>query len=291
MDVSATCELIRTAPGAFLLADHVRCPAGNPAFRPVPHFHPQAELVWFRKVTGEIRLDGQTHPLADGQAVYLPPMQVHAFATGTGARDWVLIQFDPALIEGRLHQPPFRSLARPALLSPAPDIAARIDLLCTWLAGIAGSADRMAEAQRLLDLILILLADGATKAAPLLPDRAAPPDRLRDVLAAIHAAPGTAPSLAQAAAIARLSPATFSRRFKATIGLGYAAYLQMHRLNLAARHLLTDPGHVAQVAYGLGFSSAAHFSTLFTRRFGTTPRDWRRRAGLPPGPAQKNENE
>lgn len=291
MDVSPSCELIRTAPGAFLFADSVRRPAGSPAFRPLAHFHPQAELVWFRRVAGEVRIDGRSHPLRDGQAVLLPPMQVHAFATGTGTRDWVLLQIDPALVDAGFRQGARNLFAGPAILTPAPETAARIDLLCDWLAGIAGSPDRMAEAERVLDLLFVLLANSAAASGGLPPAPATLSDPLQEVLATLHAAPDQAPSLAEAATRAHLSPSAFSRRFKARVGMGYAAYLQTHRLNLAARRLLAEPAQIAQVAYALGFASAAHFSTIFTRRFGLSPRDWRRRAGLPADPAQERESD
>ena len=51
------------------------------------------------------------------------------------------------------------------------------------------------------------------------------------------------------------------------------------------RELLLNPLHrhrsIAELAYQAGFSHPSHFSRLFKRRFGMTPRDWRARSDGP----------
>ena len=288
MDISPTFELIKTHANAFIFADVVRLEAGAPALRPFVHFHPQIELVWFRKVNGCVRLGNNSLPLSDWQAVLLPSMQVHSFDTGQSERDWVLLQIEPFLLEPMLHQPQFRDLTSPAVLRPLPEVAGRIDLLCDWLAGIAGLSDRAAEAQRVLELILLLLAGAARDGDAVLPGATRPPDQFQQVLAMIHAEPRSAPSLAQAARVLNLTESYFSRLFKARIGMGYAAYVQMHRLNVAAQLLLSGTLQVSQIAYAVGFASTAHFSTVFSQRFGLTPRACRLRAGAGLGGPQEN---
>jgi AraC-like DNA-binding protein len=291
MDISPTFELIKTHPNAFIFADVVKQAAGDAALRSFVHFHPQIELVWFRKVAGSVRLGGDSFPLSDGQAVLLPSMQVHAFATGQGARDWVLLQVEPFLLEQVLRQPHFRDLTGPKILRPLPEVAGRIDLLCDWLAGIAALPDRAAEAQRVLELLLVLLA-GAAKDGTAVPSAPVPPpDQLQRVLAMIHAEPRMAPTLSQAAQELNLTESYFSRLFKTRVGMGYAAYVQMHRLNVAARLLLAGSAQVSQIAYQVGFASAAHFSTVFSQRFGLTPRECRLRAGVGLSPTQETTGE
>jgi AraC-like DNA-binding protein len=287
MDSSPTFELIKTNPSAFIFSDVVRLDAGAEELRPSVHFHPQVELVWFRKVSGSLRLGNDSIPLSDGHAVLLPSMQVHSFATGRGNRDWVLVQIEPFLLEAILRQPQFRDLTGPAILRPLPDVAGRIDLLCDWLAGITALPDRAVEAQRILELILVLLAGAARAGDAVLPGATRPPDQFQHVLAMIHAEPRSAPTLAQAARTLNLTESYFSRLFKARVGMGYAAYVQMHRLNVAAQLLLSGTSPVSQIAYAVGFASAGHFSTAFSRRFGLTPRASRLRAGGGlPGPQE-----
>ena len=63
-----------------------------------------------------------------------------------------------------------------------------------------------------------------------------------------------------------------------------AQYIWEQRLQACSRDLL-DPRlagrPVADIAYGRGFSDAAHFSRAFRERFGCTPREWRRQQAAP----------
>jgi len=291
MEVSPSFELIRSRGHSFLFADTVRLPAGAPRLPSPVHFHPQVELVWFRKVTGSVQLEGTDIPLDDRQAVLLPSMQVHAFDTGAGARDWVLLQVEPALLQPFLSGASALAPPRPRILRPDPATADRIDYLCDWLCAIVHAPDRAQEAQQILHLILAALSPARTEGETA-PHPAKPlSGPLTEVLQRIHSDPRTAPTLSQAARAARLSDAYFSRLFKSRIGMGYAAYLQMHRLNMAARHLLADGTPVSQVAYRVGFASAAHFSTAFAERFGMSPRRFRQRAGEVDGTGQESERQ
>jgi AraC-like DNA-binding protein len=291
MDIAPTFELVRTHPNAFIFADVVKLAPDATALRPVIHFHPQIELVWFRKVSGTVRLGGDSFPLSDGQAVLLHSMQVHAFFIGQTARDWVLLQVEPFVLEPLLRQPLLRDLTIPAIMRPPPELAVRIDLLCDWLAAIANLPDRAPEAQRVLELILVLLAGVAKEGNAVTPATPAPPDRLHQVLSMIHSEPRVAPTLAQAANALNLTESYFSRLFKTRIGMGYAAYVQMHRLNVAAQLLLSGPAQVSQIAHDVGFGSAAHFSTVFSKRFGLTPRACRLRARSGQPQSQKSTSE
>jgi AraC-like DNA-binding protein len=291
MDVSLACEAIHMAPGVLFYADVVEEAGGTAAIAPFVHFHPQVELVWFRRVTGHVQIDGATFPLAPGQAVFLPSMQVHAFVTGKDERHWVLLQFEPFLVEAILRQPVCRVLADPCITCPPPDVAARIDMLCDWLMAISGSPAHGIEAQRVLELILILVAESAQREGQPVNLHKGSHNRLQPAIAMVHADPRRAPGLTEAAQACNVTGSYFSRLFKAQMGMGYAAYVQMHRMNLAARRLLGSDEPVAQIAYAVGFSSPAHFSTIFVERFGVSPREYRRLVSLQRRPVQKTESE
>lgn len=78
-----------------------------------------------------------------------------------------------------------------------------------------------------------------------------------------------------------LSPAHLHRLFARCEDQPLAHYVWAERLE-ACKRLLADPATasrgVSEIAYGLGFNDAAHFSRAFRARFGASPREWRERA-------------
>ncbi len=70
------------------------------------------------------------------------------------------------------------------------------------------------------------------------------------------------------------------------------AYIQARRLQRAAQRLRApvDAGlSITEIAFGLGFADAAHFSRVFHERFGMSPSQWRqRRLALPDTATQHN---
>jgi len=83
-------------------------------------------------------------------------------------------------------------------------------------------------------------------------------------------------SLAELAAIARLSPYHFCRAFKETVGEPPHRY-QMSRRIARAKTLLTKPVlSVSDVAATVGYGSLSRFSALFRQVTGHSPRDYRR---------------
>ena len=218
-------------------------------------------------------------------------MQIHAFETDAGARDWVLLQFEPVLIDMIARQVSGFALNRPLILRPTSEVAARIDFLCSWLSVIAIAPDRAVEAERDVQLILILLANPPTDTIVTCDQPRPLSQALREVLSKIHSDPASAPGLAAAACRAGVTESHFSRQFRARVGMGFAAYVQLHRLNTAARLLVTGTTPVSQIAYQVGFATPAHFSKSFSDRFGLSPGRFRARAAGHQRPAQEIENE
>jgi AraC family transcriptional regulator len=77
-------------------------------------------------------------------------------------------------------------------------------------------------------------------------------------------------------AIARRSPAHFSRAFKLTFGEPPHAYVVKRRLEKACHLMMTSSASLSQIALGVGFSDQAHLCRLFRQAFGQSPASWRR---------------
>jgi AraC-like DNA-binding protein len=80
-----------------------------------------------------------------------------------------------------------------------------------------------------------------------------------------------------AAAAARVSVRTLSRRFEEETQTTFRSYLQAARM-LRAMELLARPrASISATAYSVGFQSAAAFATAFQDRCGETPSEYRAR--------------
>jgi AraC family transcriptional regulator len=82
-------------------------------------------------------------------------------------------------------------------------------------------------------------------------------------------------------AVARRSPAHFSRKFKLAVGVSPHAYVVRRRLERACHLMMTSAKPLSEIALSAGFSDQAHLSRLFRQAFGQSPASWRRERGIP----------
>jgi AraC-like DNA-binding protein len=97
--------------------------------------------------------------------------------------------------------------------------------------------------------------------------------RARDLMDRDYAEPLDVPALARAAA---MSPAHFSRRFRAAYGETPYAYLMTRRIE-RAKALLRQGWTVTDTCFAVGCTSLGSFSARFTEIVGQTPSAYRAR--------------
>ncbi len=100
--------------------------------------------------------------------------------------------------------------------------------------------------------------------------------RARDTMDCCYAEPLDVAALA---AVAHVSPAHFSRVFKATFGETPHRYLQRRRIERASAMLRSSTTSVSDISTAVGFGSFATFTRTFGQIMGETPTAHRRRAG------------
>jgi transcriptional regulator GlxA family with amidase domain len=99
--------------------------------------------------------------------------------------------------------------------------------------------------------------------------------RLERVLSFIERSIAEPLRIQHLAAAVHMSPFHFSRLFKLATGESPHAYLT-HRRVERAKQLLTDAGlPLVHVASAVGFQTQGHFTEVFRRHTGTTPRRFR----------------
>jgi AraC family transcriptional regulator len=103
------------------------------------------------------------------------------------------------------------------------------------------------------------------------------PGQLRRVVDYVQAHVGDDINLPRLAAVVQLSPHHFAALFKQSTGVTPYQYVLQQRLAKAQALLEGTRLSLAEISYRVGFSSQAHFTTMFRKRLGTTPGCYRKR--------------
>lgn len=88
---------------------------------------------------------------------------------------------------------------------------------------------------------------------------------------AIHADPSHPWTIARLAATAGMSRSRFAERFRSLTGIPPMEYVTRWRMVLAQQRLRNGSDRIAAIAYSLGYTSEAAFSTAFKRVYGCAP--------------------
>jgi AraC family transcriptional regulator len=105
--------------------------------------------------------------------------------------------------------------------------------------------------------------------------RGLPATKLDQVVSFIEDRLGDGLKLHELAAAVRLSQFHFARKFRLSMGQSPHAYLTLRRMERARRLLRETEMPLAQVAREVGYQTQAHFTGVFRRYVGLTPRTFR----------------
>jgi AraC family transcriptional regulator len=82
-------------------------------------------------------------------------------------------------------------------------------------------------------------------------------------------------TLAELAALVYMSPYHFARLFKLSTGVPPHRFVVRQRIARASAILATQDLSIAQISRLVGFRTASHFTTVFRRVTGITPKGYR----------------
>lgn len=241
-----------------------------------PHRHARLhQLLLLHRGGGTLHLEGDTLPLAPLSLVNVPPGAVHAFAFERGTQGWVATLADD-LVEQLL---PRRGEDARALAMGG--VYAGDAALAALMAQIAAEFEASAPArtlvlQGLCAVLLGLAARAAARAAPAARDTPGSTllrrfERLMDTALPEHA------SVADCARALAVTPTHLSRVLRDATGQPASRLIEARRMREARRQLAYTNLQVASIAYALGYADPAHFSRVFSRVEGLSPRAFRER--------------
>src|SRR5262249_38871465 len=102
-----------------------------------------------------------------------------------------------------------------------------------------------------------------------------PPHKLNKVLDYIDASLSRSIGVRDLAAPVHMSPFHFARMFRHTTGRPPHAYITAKRIDQAKHLLATSTLRIVEVAVSVGYQTQAHFTGVFHKFVGVTPRVYR----------------
>jgi AraC-like DNA-binding protein len=257
------------------------------AFRTELHRHAQLELTWIEKGTGVRFVGDCAEAFESGDLVLLGSELPHAWvsASADALRPSVasVLQFHGAL---------FAQAAMPELAALQPlalqarrglKISGQTHEFVTRRLRDLRDADGLGRFVGLIDILrglslrpkdltpVSVTTSGTAKAGE-------PLRRIDRVIQWVQANVGGTLSTREAAHVAHISPAAFSRFFRRETGKTFTHYVNEVRCAEACVLLRKSDAAVAEIAADCGFRTSSHFNREFLARLRTTPRAYRQRA-------------
>lgn len=241
-----------------------------------PHRHVRLhQLLLLRSGGGTVHLEGHALALTAMSLVNVPPGAVHAFAFEPGTQGWVVTLADD-LIEQLLGPAGAerRALAQGGVFAADRPLAT---LMTQLTAEFEGSAP--ARALVLQGLCAVLLGQAARTAARAEPvPRESPGSALgRRFDALLETRLLQHRTVADCARTLAVTPTHLSRVLRRATGQPASRLIEARLMREARRQLAYTSLQVASIAYTLGYADPAHFSRVFSRVEGLSPRAFRER--------------
>jgi AraC-like DNA-binding protein len=245
------------------------------------HFHPHVELTLITRGSGTRIVGDSIENYWPGDLTLIGADVPHTFASAPDRTEHEAIVVQ------------FRSDFLGTALWDRPEFIAIADLLVTAAGGVNLSVDdgvvtelrELATGQpadrtlRLLGLLGRLAGHASprvlTTATPRRPISSHARDRADAIYAYLSANYTTPVSLAEAAAVAHMTPTAFSRFFRHTFGRTLTDYVTELRIAAACQLLADTDRTVADIAAHVGYENLSNFNRRFRKLKDTSPRDYR----------------
>jgi AraC-like DNA-binding protein len=269
-------------------SSHIQLWISQPAFEFYWHYHPELELTFILKGSGERIVGDHIESFTAGDLVLLGPNLPHTWtSSGTekkpGSCQAVVVQFRAGIFENSLAGfPEFDHIRRLVERSArgikfnqavSGEAGREMSLLnkkqgLPWLTGFWTLLDGLSKTDE------FTLLSSAGYSPSLKKQNQERIDRVFHWLNQHHSGEIT---LKQAADMVFMTETSFSRFFKKNIGITFNGYLNELRLSTACRLLVDHPEKSkAEISWESGFRSSTHFNRMFLKVKGLSPSSFRK---------------
>jgi AraC-like DNA-binding protein len=252
------------------------------------HYHPEIELALITAGRGQRLIGDHLGPFGPGDLVLIGADLPHSYFSTSHRKDKktalggvVLLQFHPEMGQGLLQGLPelrsFTSLFQRAArgLTFSPRVCRKVSLLLKLL-------PRRTGPRRIILLMEILAALAQDHQTETLASPGFSPEinqhqvqRIERVCAWVSTHFQECLTLNEAARLANMSPAAFSRFFHCATARPFIRFVNEIRIGHASRLLLETDKSIAEIAFESGFENLSNFNRRFREIQGTVPRHYR----------------
>lgn len=241
-----------------------------------PHRHGRLhQVLLLQSGAGLAHLEGQSQPLGDLSVINVAPGDVHAFRFEPGTQGFVVTLADEMMELLLAGAGELRLLLGQSFVGH--DDGAIAALMPQVWAEFNGLGAARALVLRGLCATLLGLVARAASRLGLARAEAVKPALLSQFEALLEQHFRAHWGVADYARALSVSPTHLSRIVRSATGEPASALIEARLMREARRSLAYTHLRVATIAYGLGFADPAHFSRVFTRALGVSPRGFRQR--------------
>jgi AraC-like DNA-binding protein len=272
-------ETIQPTPGTSFFLSHGLYGATEPFW----HLHPEYEIVYIKNGSSEQHVGSHYTRYTDGTLLMIGPNIPHA---NMGNYDYdnniaVVIQMSKTFLEERISAFSELNYIKNLLQRAQHGIQFSTKFKKNIETRIESIASLPPD-ERLLELISVISLMARTHEYELLNANAINYEqhsnsynRVKQITAFVARNYHRTIQLSEIASICGLTETSFSRFFKKITGKPFITFLNEYRIQKACSLLTDKHSNIAEIMYQCGFKEAAHFTRVFKKTTGYSPREYR----------------
>lgn len=251
------------------------------------HWHDEIEFIAIKKGEGIVSVNLVNYNVKAGDVVFVFPGQLHSISQkGNLSMEYENILFKQELLSNGNSDLCYQEFMKPlfsgfTLISPVSNENSYFHpAIMTQIENIGKLCSKQPYGYQLalkgcLFHILFLLTTNIEDIKKKISNQKSL-EKVKSILAYIEEHYTEPITIEEIASHCLYSKSYFMKFFKETMGMGFIAYLNDYRLEIAAKMLLESSENVLEIAEQCGFDNLSYFNRCFKKKYGVTPGKYRK---------------